>query len=160
MAAKLKKTNAMRILETKGLPYEVFTYEFDLEHLDAIHASESAGLDPQRVFKTIVMVDNEKNVFVFCLPAQFTISMKKARQLTGSKTMDLIRLEDLQKVTGYVRGGCSPLGMKKQFMTFIEEVAQLEDYIFVSGGQRGIQLKVKPDDLLEAAEARYADFTI
>ena len=128
------KTNAMRILESLSIPYTVHTYQFDEDHLDAIHAARSAGLDPERVFKTIVMRNSENQIFVFCLPAEFEISMKKARALTGSKDIDLIRQTEMLSLTGYIRGGCSPLGMKKHYPTFIEETALLEETIFVSGG--------------------------
>ncbi|MGE4583728.1 MAG: Cys-tRNA(Pro) deacylase [Sphaerochaeta sp.] len=155
----MKKTNAMRILESLQIPYDVISYAWDEDHLDAVHASQMAGLAPQQVYKTIVMQDSERRVFVFCLPADFSISTKKARELTGSKDLDLIKLDQLQNLTGYIRGGCSPLGMKKHFPTFIEEVAQLEPYIYVSAGQRGLQLKIKPDDLVRSANAIFADFT-
>ncbi len=153
------KTNAMRILESLSMPYEVHTYQFDEDHLDAIHAAKSAGLDPERVFKTIVMRNSENQIFVFCLPAEFEISMKKARALTGSRDIDLIKQSEMLALTGYIRGGCSPLGMKRHYPTFIEETALLEDTIYVSGGQRGLQLEVRPEDLRMAAEARFADFT-
>lgn len=156
--SKNKKTNAMRILEALNIEYDTLSYEVDLNNLDAIHASKSAGLDPECVFKTIVMVSSKKEVFVFCLPAEFNVSLKKARALTGTKDIELIKLDDLQKTTGYIRGGCSPLGMKKQFPTFISELAQLEEYIFVSAGVRGEQLKIKPDDLIKASNGIYADF--
>lgn len=155
----MKKTNAMRILESMGIEYEVLSYDWDEEHLDAVHASQTAGLLPQQVFKTIVMQDDSKNVYVFCLPADFSVSLKKARALTGSKDIDLIKITQLQDLTGYVRGGCSPLGMKKHYPTFVEELAQLEEYIFVSAGQRGLQLKLRPEDLVRAANATFADFT-
>jgi len=155
----MKKTNAMRILESLGIEYEVLSYEWDEEHLDAVHASQTAGLLPQQVFKTIVMQDTDKAVFVFCLPADFSVNLKKARVLTGSKELDLIKLNQLQDLTGYIRGGCSPLGMKKHYPTFIEELAQLEEYVFVSAGQRGLQLKIRPEDLIRAANATFADFT-
>jgi Cys-tRNA(Pro)/Cys-tRNA(Cys) deacylase len=154
-----KKTNAMRILDSMGIEYEVLTYEWDEDHLDAVHASKNAGIDPQQVFKTIVMQDSDNTVYVFCLPAEFSVSLKKARALTGSKDIDLIKMDRLQKTTGYIRGGCSPLGMKKQFVTFIEEVAQIEEFIYVSAGQRGIQLKLRPEDLAKATNATFADFT-
>lgn len=159
MSEASKKTNAMRILESLNINYEVVTYEWDEEHLDAVHASQMAGLSSQQVFKTIVMQDSSQAVFVFCLPADFSVSLKKARALTNSKDIDLIKMDRLQHTTGYIRGGCSPLGMKKHFPTFIEELAQLEEYIYVSAGQRGIQLKIKPDDLVMASQAVYADFT-
>jgi len=155
----MKKTNAMRILESLGIEYEVLSYDWDEEHLDAVHASQTAGLLPQQVFKTIVMQDDSKNVFVFCLPADFSVSLKKARAITGSKDIDLIKLTELQDLTGYVRGGCSPLGMKKHYPTFVEELAQLEEFIFVSAGQRGLQLKLRPEDLVRATNATFADFT-
>ena len=152
------KTNAMRILENLSIPYTIHTYEWDEEHLDAIHASESAGLDPEKVYKTIVMRNSDNQIFVFCLPSEFEISLKKARAVTGSKDIDLIKTTELLSLTGYIRGGCSPLGMKKHYRTFISELAALEDTIYVSGGQRGIQLELKPDDLLKAADASYEDF--
>ena len=153
------KTNAMRILESLSIPYKMHTYQFDEYHLDAIHAAESAGLDPERVFKTIVMRNSDNQIFVFCLPAGFEISMKKARALPGSRDIDLIKQSEMLALTGYIRGGCSPLGMKRHYPTFIEETALLEDTIYVSGGQRGLQLEVRPEDLRMAAEARFADFT-
>ncbi|NBK25728.1 MAG: Cys-tRNA(Pro) deacylase [Spirochaetia bacterium] len=155
----MKKTNAMRILESMGIAYEVVSYSWDEEQLDAVHASMMAGLSPQQVYKTIVMQDSDNQVFVFCLPAEFSVSLKKARELTQSKDLELIKLDTLQSITGYIRGGCSPLGMKRHFPTFIEEVAQLEPYIFVSAGQRGLQVKIRPDDLVFAANAQFADFT-
>lgn len=152
------KTNAMRILESLSIPYRIHTYEVDEEHLDAIHAAGSAGLELERVYKTIVMRNSSKEVFVFCLPAEFEISLKKARALTSSKEIDLIKTTELLPLTGYIRGGCSPLGMKKHYPTFISELAELEDTIFVSGGQRGIQIELRPDDLVRATDAIYADF--
>ena len=136
------KTNAMRILDSLSIEYAVHTYEWDEEHLDAIHAAQSAGLELEKVYKTIVMQNNEKKIFVFCLPAEFSVSLKKAKMLTQSKEIDLIKLDDMLKITGYIRGG----------------LAELEDTIYVSAGQRGMQLEVKPDDLVRAADAEYADF--
>ena len=152
------KTNAMRILDSLSIPYSVHTYQWDEEHLDAVHAAESAGLDPERVYKTIVMRNSEKRIFVFCLPAEFGISLKKARALTASREIDLIRMDELMPLTGYIRGGCSPLGMRKHYPTYISELAALEETIYVSGGQRGVQIELKPDDLARAAEAEFADF--
>ena len=152
------KTNAMRILESLSIPYEVHTSEWDEDHLDAVHAAESAGLDPERVYKTIVMRNSAKEIFVFCLPAEFEISMKKARAVTESREIDLIKTTELMPLTGYIRGGCSPLGMRKRYPTFLSELAALEETIYVSGGQRGVQIELRPDDLLRAADAVYADF--
>jgi Cys-tRNA(Pro)/Cys-tRNA(Cys) deacylase len=149
----------MRVLDTLGLPYEVVSYDWDEEHLDAIHASQAAGLNPEQVFKTIVLKDSDNKIFVFCLPAVLSISMKKVRAITESKSIDLLPLTDLLKTTGYIRGGCSPLGMIHKYPTFLEESAQLEETIYVSAGQRGLQLHLKPEDLLKASGANYADFT-
>lgn len=159
MKEKEKKTNAMRLLEQLGIEYEVKTYEFDEEHLDAIHASEAAGLNPEEVFKTIVLKGGSGQLYVFVTPAEFSISMKKARSVTGEKELELLKLDLLQKYTGYIRGGCSPLGMIHPYPTFIDELAELEDYIYVSAGLRGYQLKLKPEDLRRAAKAEFADFT-
>ena len=153
------KTNAMRLLEQKKISYEVIEYEFDEDHLDAIHASKSAGLNPEMVYKTIVMKGSSNNLYVFVTPAEFTISLKKARALTGEKEIELLKLDQLLRYTGYIRGGCSPIGMIKQYPTYIEALAELEEYIFVSAGKRGLQLKLTPADLQKATGAEFADFT-
>lgn len=153
------KTNAMRVLESLDINYTIHEYEWDEEHLDAVHAAQSAGLNPEKVYKTIVLKNNSNQLFVFCLPAQFEISMKKVRALTDSKDIDLLKMSELQKYTGYIRGGCSPLGMIRKYPTFVEQMAQLEDTICVSGGQRGIQLEVSPDELVRACGGCFADFT-
>lgn len=155
----MKKTNAMRILESLDIAYEVIEYSWDDEHLDAVHASQEAGLSSEQVFKTIIMKNTNNEVFVFCLPASCSISMKKARSLTGSKDIDLLKTQDLLALTGYVRGGCSPIGMRRRFPTYVEEVALLEEHIYVSAGLRGYQLKISPMDLIRATEATFADFT-
>ena len=158
-SVKEHKTNAMRILEQRHIEYEVVEYEVDEEHLDAMSASRKAGLDPEIVYKTIVMTGSSGQLYVFVTPALFSISMKKARELTGEKSIELLRTDQLQKYTGYVRGGCSPLGMTRKYPTYIEELAQLEDHIYVSAGLRGLQLRLKPDDLCAACECGYASFT-
>ncbi len=153
------KTNAMRILDSLAVDYMTFEYEWDEDHLDAVHIAREAGLSTEVVFKTIVMRSNEKKLFVFCLPADFSISLKKARAVTGSRDIDLLPMNELQKNTGYIRGGCSPLGMTHKYPTFVEETALLEDYICVSAGVRGCFIKLKPEDLIRAADAEVCDFT-
>lgn len=153
------KTNAMRILDSLAVDYTTFEYEWDEDHLDAVHIAREAGLSTEVVFKTIVMRSNEKKLFVFCLPADFSISLKKARAVTGSRDIDLLPMNELQKNTGYIRGGCSPLGMTHKYPTFIEETALLEDHICVSAGVRGCFIKLKPEDLIRAADAEVCDFT-
>ncbi|HPX28520.1 MAG TPA: Cys-tRNA(Pro) deacylase [Sphaerochaeta sp.] len=152
------KTNAMRILETKKIPFELVTYPFDEEALDAIHAARTVGLDPKTVFKTIVLVNERKQYWVFCLPADRSINMKKARSLTGSKALELVKLSEIQNVTGYLRGGCSPIGMKRPFPTFIEEAAFDLPFIYVSAGRRGMQVRLNPADLLLSVDGKRADF--
>ena len=156
---KEQKTNAMRLLEQKGIAYETVEYEVDEDHLDAVHASQSAGLDPETVYKTIVMKGASNQLYVFVTPAEFHISLKKPRSLTGEKEIELLKTDQLLKYTGYIRGGCSPLGMIRQYPTFIEALAELEDYIHVSAGKRGLQLKLTPADLQRATGAVFADFT-
>lgn len=156
---KEQKTNAMRLLEQKGIAYETVEYEVDEDHLDAVHASQSAGLNPETVYKTIVMKGASNQLYVFVTPAEFTISLKKARALTGEKELELLKTDLLLKYTGYIRGGCSPIGMIRQYPTFIEALAELEDYIHVSAGKRGLQLKLTPADLQRATGAVFADFT-
>lgn len=159
MKDKTVKTNAMRILEKNNISYTTVTYEVDEKQLDAVHIAQSAGLELEKVFKTIVMVNQSKELFVFCLPAQLDISLKKAREITGSKSIDLLELELLQKYTGYIRGGCSPLGMIHSYPAFIEELATLEDFIYVSGGLRGVQLCLAPEDLRRCCNGTFASFT-
>lgn len=155
---KETKTNAMRILDNLGISYKIHHYEWNEEHLDAVHAANAGGFDPEKTFKTIVMVNEDKKLFVFCLPAEFDISLKKARAITGSKSIDLIKTSELQKHTGYIRGGCSPLGMIRHYPTYISELAELEDTIYVSAGERGRMIELAPEDLKRAADAESADF--
>ena len=155
---KETKTNAMRILDNLGIRYKVHHYEWSEDHLDAVHAAEEGGFSLEKTYKTIVMENEDKKLFVFCLPAEFGISLKKARAITGSRSIDLIRMTELQKHTGYIRGGCSPLGMIRHYPTYISELAELEDTVYVSAGERGRMIEIAPEDLRVAAEAEFADF--
>ncbi|MFA7108078.1 MAG: Cys-tRNA(Pro) deacylase [Sphaerochaetaceae bacterium] len=156
----MKKTNAMRILENLKIEYSTISYEVDFEHLDAVTASKEAGLNPEQVYKTIVMTNGNRDNFVFCLPSFLEINLKIAKQLTNSKNIELLKLDKLLSITGYIRGGCSPLGMKKKFPTFIEELSIIEPFIFVSAGLRGLQLKIRPEDLVKACNAELVSFTL
>lgn len=156
----MTKTNAMRILETENVPFEVHTYEFDEENLDAQHAAASAGLPPEQVFKTIVMRNERNEIYVFCVPATTTVNLKKVRALTGSKDINPVHPQELLKLTGYIRGGCSPLGMKKKYPTYIDETAILFDTIFVSAGQRGLQLGVNGEQLASVTGAELTELTL
>jgi len=154
----IKKTNAMRILEKENIPYSIKTYEVDENNLDAIHVAKNANINIDFVYKTIVMINEKKEVFVFCLPAEFDVSLKKAKKITNSNKIELLKLNDLKNITGYIRGGCSPIGMKKQYTTYLSDIAQLEESIYISAGVRGMQLIINPDDLIKCISATYEDF--
>ena len=154
------KTNAMRILDSLGIPYQILEYSISDETNEdiALYTSRVLGIPPEQVYKTIIMENSSRDYFVFCLPAGFSISLKRARELTGSSSIDLMKTDKLLSLTGYVRGGVSPLGMKRRFPTFVEELAQLEEFVYVSGGVRGVSLKVRPADLISACSGTFASF--
>ena len=158
------KTNAMRILESAGIPYTSSTYDDDGEHVlekgAALRLAEKIGVDPATVFKTIVMRTENKEICVFCQSAVSEINLKKARQAAGCKEINPVKPEELLSLTGYIRGGCSPIGMKRKFRTFIGETVILYDEICISGGQRGLQIKIKPDDLIKITEATVVDLEL
>ena len=150
------KTNAMRILDSMGISYEMQSYECD-EFIDGVSTADKLGLEHDRVFKTLVTQGQSKNYYVFVIPIEEEIDMKKAAKAVKEKSVSMIHVKDLTNITGYMRGGCTAIGMKKQFVTRIEETAQLYDKIYVSGGKIGLQLCLAPDDLLKASMAEYAD---
>ena len=154
------KTNAMRILDSLGIEYEVLEYPISDETNEdiALYTSRMLGIPSEQVYKTIIMENSDKEHFVFCLPAGFSISLKRARELTGSSSIDLMKTDKLLALTGYIRGGVSPIGMKRRFVTFVEELALLEDYVYISGGVRGLSLRLRPADLLQACSATFASF--
>ena len=159
MAKKETKTNAMRILETLQIEYDVRTYICD-EFIDGIHIADELGIPYEITYKTLVTVAKSKNHYVFVIPVAEEIDFKKAAKAVGEKSLEMLPLKDLTAVTGYVRGGCTSIGMKKKFCTVIQEDAQLYEKIVVSGGRIGLQLVLKPDDLKRAAEAEYADVIV
>lgn len=158
------KTNAMRILDGLKIPYEVSSYEDDGEHElakgAALRLAEKIGVEPECVFKTIVMRMETKEVCVFCQSAVSEINLKKARNAAGCKEISPVKPEELLGLTGYIRGGCSPLGMKRKFRTFIDETVLLCDFVCISGGQRGVQIKLKPEDLIKACDAVVCDLEL
>lgn len=160
----MKKTNAMRILDGLKIPYEAKEYEDDGEHELARGAAEltaeKLGVDPDSVFKTIVMRTDTKEICVFLQRALKEINLKKARNAAGCKEISPVKPEELLALTGYIRGGCSPLGMKKKYRTFIDETILLSDKINISGGQRGIQLTLAPQDLINACDATVLDLEL
>ncbi len=155
----LSKTNAMRILDSLGILYEIASYAVGDEHLDAVAVARSLGVNPEMVWKTLVAHDEHNAPLVFCIPAPAELNLKKAAKAAGSKKIEMLNLRDLTPLTGYVRGGCSPIGMKKNFPTWLDETAALFPRIYVNAGARGLQVFVAPDDLIRAANAGTADLT-
>lgn len=147
----------MRILDSMNIEYDYMTYECEDGKIDGVSVAHKTNQDPEAVFKTLVSVGHSKELYVFCVPVEYELDLKKAAAASKEKNIELLPLKELTKNTGYIRGGCSPIGMKKHYKTFIDESALLQDKMLVSGGAIGIQLIIKPDDLLKAAEAIYAD---
>ena len=154
---KINKTNAMRILDSMNINYDYSTYECEDGKVDGVSVAHKTGQNPETVFKTLVSVGHSKELYVFCIPVEYELDLKKAAKAADEKNIELLPLKDLTKNTGYVRGGCSPMGMKKHYKTFIDESAQLHHKILVSGGMVGIQLIIEPDDLIKAVDASYKD---
>lgn len=152
-----KKTNAVRLVEQAHIPCREAFYEFDENDLSGIHAAEALGKPAEEVFKTLVARGEKTGVNVFCIPVCCELDLKKAAKAAGDKNMELIHVKELLALTGYIRGGCSPVGMKKRYPTFFDETCQLYDEIAVSAGERGHQMLVPPLDLAELVGAALAD---
>lgn len=157
--AKEVKTNAMRILERNKIPYEQITYECD-EFIDGLHTAEITGAPVEQSFKTLVAQGKSKAYYVFVLPVAEEVDLKRAAKAAGEKSMEMIHVKDINSITGYIRGGCTPIGMKKQYPTFIQECARDFDQIYVSGGKIGCTLKLNPQDLAKVSRAVFADFIV
>ena len=157
MATKQHKTNAMRMLEAAQVDYVSMSYEVDESDLSGVHAAAMLGLEPEVVFKTLVCKAHSGGHVVCCIPVAEELDLKKAARAAGEKSLEMLPLRDLLPTTGYIRGGCSPLGMKKAFPTLIDETAILFDQIGVSAGERGVQMMLAPDDLVAVLGAQYAD---
>ena len=149
------KTNVSRILDSAGVSYKMHTYENHGEALDGQSVAQALGVDPRCLFKTLVTKGHDGEHRVFVVPCTGELDLKAAARAAGCKSVEMIHVKDLQKVTGYIRGGCSPVGMKKQYPTYIEETAQLYDRITVSAGQRGVQVTLNPEDLRRYVEAEF-----
>ena len=153
---KEAKTNAMRMLDKKKIPYEALTYEVD-EFIDGMHCAEITGAPVDASYKTLVMQGKSKQYYVFVIPIACEVYLKKAARSVGEKSVEMIHVKDITKITGYVRGGCSPLGMKKLFPTVIDESAKNFEEIYVSGGRIGLTLKMSPQDLVNVTNAQLSD---
>ena len=153
----MKKTNAIRILESNKINFELFNYEFKIEEIDAVSVARKINAEPESVFKTLITRGNRNEFFVFVIPGNETLNLKKAAKVAGTKSIAMIKEKELLPLTGYIKGGCSPIGLKKQFPIFIDEIAELFDEIFISAGVRGTQVKLSPYELLELVNAKFAD---
>ena len=156
---KLEKTNALRLLDRMKIPYEAYTYPCE-EFTDGGDVAKQLGLAPEDVCKTLVTVGKSGGHYVFVLPVNRELDRKKAASLVGEKSLEMLHVKDLLATTGYIRGGCTALGMKKQFPTVVEESLREKESIYVSGGKRGLQLKLAPGDLVRAASAMWGDVIV
>ena len=145
--AKISKTNAARILDRMKIHYELIPYEVDEEHLDACHVADQIGEDIRQVFKTLVLRGDRNGIFICVIPGNREVNLKSAARISGNKSAEMIHVRELLATTGYIRGGCSPIGMKRQFPSFI------------SAGVRGLQIQIAPNDLISVANARTAELT-
>ncbi|HCA70758.1 MAG TPA: Cys-tRNA(Pro) deacylase [Lachnospiraceae bacterium] len=153
------KTNAMRLLEQAGIPYKALEYEVDENNLAGEHVAEQIHMPLEQVFKTLVAKGEKKGIMVFCIPVNSELDLKKAAFVLGEKKIEMLHVKDLLATTGYIRGGCSPIGMKKKFPTYMDEIAVLFDEITVSAGIRGCQLCVPREALVQYIDATLCDIT-
>jgi Cys-tRNA(Pro)/Cys-tRNA(Cys) deacylase len=151
------KTNAMRILDNLNIDYNSMSYDDSDGKIDGISVARKIGKSPEMVFKTLVTHGNSGDIYVFIIPAAEELDFKKAAKASGEKKIEMIHVKDILKHTGYIRGGCSPIGMKKAYPTFIDETAIILDNIIVSGGKIGIQIELKPEDLKKAINGEIVD---
>ena len=151
----MQKTNAVRLLDSNNISYSLHCYNVDENDLSGISVAVKIGADTDSVFKTLVASGNNNLTFVFCIPVSQELNLKKAASVSENKKIELVK--DLLNLTGYIRGGCSPIGMKRKFPVFIDETAQLFDEIYVSAGVRGMQIKLSPPGLAALIEARFCD---
>lgn len=156
MGKKELKTNAMRILDKHRIEYEFQTYECD-EFVDGITTADRIGLPHELVYKTLVTYTKSKTYYVFVIPIEAELNLKKAAKTLGEKVLEMLPVKKITAVTGYIRGGCTAIGMKKSFPTIINSTAQNLEYMYVSGGKLGMQLKLKPNDLKQVSGAEFAD---
>ena len=158
---KEEKTNVMRILEQKNIPYTAHTYDHEEGvAVDGVTVAAQLGQDPEQVFKTLVARGASKGIYVFCIPVAENLDLKKAARAVGEKSIEMIHVKEINALTGYIRGGCSPVGMKKQYPTVFHETAEIVDTIMVSAGKIGYQVELSPDALMEVVGGTLADVTV
>lgn len=156
----INKTNAARLLDRAKIAYELIPYEVDESDLAATHVAESLGEPIERVYKTLVLRGDRNGHFVCVIQGDKEVDLKIVAKLSGNKSADLIPMKELLPTTGYIRGGCTPIGMKKPFPTFIDESCLCYDYIYISAGQRGLQLRLSPADLISYTKAKIEKITL
>ena len=156
----MQKTNAMRILDKAKIQYKTAEYPVDENDLSGTHVADSVGMPYESVFKTLVARGDKTGIIVLCIPVHLELDLKKAARASGNKKLEMIAVKDLLPLTGYIRGGCSPVGMKKHYPTFIDETAILFDTICVSGGKVGLNLEISPEVLAGTVDAEFADLAI
>ena len=154
------KTNAIRLVQQAGIPCKEAFYEFDENDLNGNHAAQAIGFPPEQVFKTLVVRGAKQGIMVFCIPVCCELDLKKAAKAAGDKSIEMLHVKDLLATTGYIRGGCSPVGMKKKYPTFIDEVCLLFEEIAVSAGERGHQMVLNPERLAELVSAEFVDIIL
>ncbi|WP_288526283.1 Cys-tRNA(Pro) deacylase [uncultured Clostridium sp.] len=153
---KKLKTNAMRILDSKKVSYEMLSYESEDGKIDGISVAHKIGVDEKNVFKTLVAQGTSKELYVFVIPVAEELDLKNAAKIAGEKKVEMIAVKDILKYTGYIRGGCSPIGLKRDYRTFIHESAKDLDFMIVSAGKIGHQIKMNPKDLVSVVEGEFA----
>ena len=156
---KVNKTNAARQLDQQKIPYELIPYEVDENDLGAAHIAEQLGQPIEKLFKTLVLRGDKLGLFVCVIPGAEEVDLKKAAKVTGNKKVEMIHVKELLPLTGYIRGGCSPIGMKKALPTWFHRSIMDYDAVYCSAGQRGLQFRLAPDDLVRAAHGQLADLT-
>ncbi len=159
MKEKINKTNVARLLDKAGIAYRLVPYEVDEEDLSALHVAAQLGEDVAQVFKTLVLHGDKTGYFVCVIPGAEEVDLKKAAKVSGNKKCEMIPVKELLPLTGYIRGGCSPIGMKKRFPTYLHPTATRYAKIYVSAGQRGLQIEIAPADLIRASAAEIAELT-
>ncbi|HAP8986695.1 TPA: Cys-tRNA(Pro) deacylase [Enterococcus faecium] len=154
---KIVKTNAIRMVEQKKIPYTEHEYEWDESHLSASSVAEQLPESQSRIFKTLVAVGNVTGPLVAVIPGEAELNLKKLTKVSGNKKVEMLHLKDLEATTGYIRGGCSPIGMKKLFPTYLDQIAESYEQIIVSAGRRGLQMELAPQDICALTSGQFAD---
>ena len=151
------KTNAMRILDSNNINYKMYSYDLGKDHIDGVEVAKKIGKDVSEVYKTLVAQGSSKDFYVYVIPVNESLNLKKAAKAANEKSVEMIPVKDINKVTGYIRGGCSPIGMKKQYKTFINKSAESLNSIIVSAGKIGYQIEISPKDLISLINSEFMD---